>query len=429
MAQLAFTPLIEPAANVTPSPPAAPFDPNMAYLLGQCCNVTYSQFDADEIDVSSFTGLTYAGDVVTATSVTGFSVSEADEPGPTTGDVGDYDLVTAGFGVALTLPPSGGSRSIVVIALRGSRTWDEWLGDNPDAFPIPFPDNQGTIDGLGSVHSGFYALYTLGTDGTKAPSGQPLSPTPGDRAAGSIAYQVAEYVTGLAQRVPVYVTGHSLGGALAALCAIDVAHNFPSSFSELSVYTLASPRVAVGITDTYGIPIPGYDNANLFVSNFQRLIPNSYRIVHAADVVPILPPATLNVGPVVLTCMHVTDAYDIGGTGATAQAGLSSDAVSSVSVTNAGTGYEFPPQVVFSGGGGAGAIATATVDLFEHVESIDVQNGGSGYTKAPAVALLNTGSAVQNVVNFCAQSGDLGTNHSCTLTYVPYLQALAAGFT
>jgi len=41
-----FTPLVEPTASVTPMPPPAPFDPVIAYLMGQCCNLTYEQFDA-----------------------------------------------------------------------------------------------------------------------------------------------------------------------------------------------------------------------------------------------------------------------------------------------------------------------------------------------------------------------------------------------
>jgi hypothetical protein len=33
-----------------------------------------------------------------------------------------------------------------------------------------------------------------------------------------------------------------------------------------------------------------------------------------------------------------------------------------------------------------------------------------------------------NVINFCAQTGDIGNNHSCVITYIPYVQALAGGF-
>src|SRR6185436_8802821 len=108
------------------------------------------------------------------------------------------------------------------MATRGTRTWSEWF-DDADAIPVPFAGALPLNAGLGSVHGGFYGLYTIGTDGTPAASGQELSPTVSQRAAGSIAAQVGEYVSGLTQQLPVYVTGHSLGGALATLCALDVA--------------------------------------------------------------------------------------------------------------------------------------------------------------------------------------------------------------
>lgn len=60
--------------------------------------------------------------------------------------------------------------------------------------------------------------------------------------------------------------------------------------------------------------------------------------------------------------------------------------------------------------------------------SMDVTNDGSGYTSAPSVQIINSGSLTQNVLRFCAQTGDIGCNHSCTNTYVPYLAQLAAGF-
>jgi hypothetical protein len=57
-----------------------------------------------------------------------------------------------------------------------------------------------------------------------------------------------------------------------------------------------------------------------------------------------------------------------------------------------------------------------------------VTNGGSGYTSAPSVEIISTGGLPQNVINFCAQTGDIGCNHGCVNTYVPYLAALAANF-
>lgn len=69
----------------------------------------------------------------------------------------------------------------------------------------------------------------------------------------------------------VITTGHSLGGALAALCAVDVQFNF--SGLEIEVYTYGAPRV-------------GNDG---FVESFNRRVPDSFRFVYGMDIVPALP--------------------------------------------------------------------------------------------------------------------------------------------
>lgn len=433
---ITFTQLVEPTASVTQNPPPAPFDAQMAYLLGQCCSLTYTQFDAGLDWTPDFSGLTLpAYSAISASNAKTFSVYEANEPGPTTGDAGDYDQVAAGFGVQLQLTPGGGgaARDIIVIALRGSRTFDEWM-NNADAFPTSFAYDPGNFSSLGSVHAGFYGLYTIGTNGQALnqqgqPVGNLLDPQVSNRAVGSIAAQVGAYVSSLSGNLPVYVTGHSLGGALATLCALDVAYNFAGHFSELYMYSLASPRVAVSLTDSFGYAIPYLGDGELFVAYYQTYVPNSYRIVHASDIVPLLPPLSLTLGPITLACAHVTDQYQITDTGAAATADIQNGAVSSIDVTNEGSGYmignRFP--VSLSAGGGTGAIAQAYVDLFDYLK-VTVIYGGVNYTSAPAVSFPSTGSLAQNVVNFCAQTGDIGGNHSCTNTYVPYLAQLAAGF-
>ncbi|MCU1263837.1 MAG: hypothetical protein JWM21_155 [Acidobacteria bacterium] len=430
-----FTLLVEATNNVTQSPPPAPFDAGMAYLLGQCCSLTYSQFDQDSISTTDFSVFSLLGSLqgytISASNLQPFTASEANEPGPTTGDVGDYYQVMAGFAVRLTLtPPNNGSpQDIIVFALRGTRTWDEWL-DDADGFPVPFAGITGLADGLGSVHAGFYSFYTIGTDGHVAASGEELSRNISQRAPGSIAAQVAEYVTSFPSKLPTYVTGHSLGGAVATLCALDLAYNFGQSYSELYMYSLASPRVAVGISDSFGIPLPTLGNQQGFISNYQIYVPNNYQIVHAADIVPILGPLVTNVGPLILSCAQITDPYQVAGSGATATATIANGAVTGITTNNDKyTGYlsAFPPRVGLSGGGGVGATAKASVDLLGYL-SFAITNPGSGYTSAPNVEILTSGSFSQNVVNFCAQTGDIGGNHACVNTYVPYLLALANDF-
>jgi hypothetical protein len=67
-------------------------------------------------------------------------------------------------------------------------------------------------------------------------------------------------------------------------------------------------------------------------------------------------------------------------TGAILQANLTAGAVSSVIITAPGSGYTSAPTVAFSGGGGAGASATAVIG--SGVSSVTVTASGSGYTYA-----------------------------------------------
>ncbi|UIE36564.1 lipase family protein [Leptodesmis sichuanensis] len=70
----------------------------------------------------------------------------------------------------------------------------------------------------------------------------------------------------------VVATGHSLGGALATLCAVDIQYNF-------------SDKVTIEAF-TYGAPKVGNDG---FRDSYNQRVPNSYRVVHGMDIVPELP--------------------------------------------------------------------------------------------------------------------------------------------
>ena len=54
-------------------------------------------------------------------------------------------------------------------------------------------------------------------------------------------------------------------------------------------------------------------------------------------------------------------------------------------ITEAGVGYTSAPSVSFTGGGGTGAAATATISGGA-VTAVTITNAGSGYTSAPTVA-------------------------------------------
>jgi hypothetical protein len=84
-----------------------------------------------------------------------------------------------------------------------------------------------------------------------------------------------------------------------------------------------------------------------------------------------------------------------GGTGATATATIAGGVVTGVNITNIGSGYTSAPTVAFSGGGGTGAAATATVPSGPAgtVSTIAVTNGGAGYTNPPNVSVSGGGGS------------------------------------
>ncbi|MDI3313696.1 MAG: lipase family protein [Mycobacterium sp.] len=142
----------------------------------------------------------------------------------------------------------------VVIAIRGTEGIWEWIHDFEfQQVPCPF------LAGAGRTEDGFTAMYESLKTGT-APNSPP----------------VVSALTTLSFPRPVSsvtICGHSLGGALATLLALDVAAN--TGFSEPTVYSYGSPRV--------GDP--------RFASTFDKLVKNSYRIANRLDIIPALPPA------------------------------------------------------------------------------------------------------------------------------------------
>lgn len=123
-----------------------------------------------------------------------------------------------------------------IVSFRGTESMDEWLEDF-EALPVP------NAFGGGLAHKGFQDVYAKIRNsviaGLKTVSG------------------------------PLWITGHSLGAALAVLCAGDLAR---SGWRPL-VYTFAGPRV-------------GFPN---FSDWYDRFVPDCYRIVNVRDLVPHLP--------------------------------------------------------------------------------------------------------------------------------------------
>ncbi|WP_028550087.1 lipase family protein [Paenibacillus sp. UNC451MF] len=137
------------------------------------------------------------------------------------------------------------SKTTIVIVFRGTETVAELLSDT-DTVQVSFPyASEG-----GRVHRGFARMY-----------------------ARSIRAQVMNMLRKQSPGKEVWITGHSLGGAVATLCAMDVAMNSP--FSNPLLVTFGSPKVG---------------NAK-FRTAFSGKIRRSVRVVNASDLVPVLPPS------------------------------------------------------------------------------------------------------------------------------------------
>lgn len=94
----------------------------------------------------------------------------------------------------------------------------------------------------------------------------------------SVVEQVQSEILSLAEQFPdysIFVTGHSLGGALAVFGALDVKRYLPNV--PVSITTFGKPRV--------GNPA--------FANFFSNLIVESTRMVNKEDIVPHLPPLSV----------------------------------------------------------------------------------------------------------------------------------------
>jgi len=139
----------------------------------------------------------------------------------------------------------------VIIAIRGTVGYMEWIHDAQFLLvPCPF------MPSAGNTEDGFTEMYSsmrIGMDATSSTVAKAMTPATFKRPVTSVT-----------------ICGHSLGGALATLLALDVAVNspfFPSAF------TYASPRT--------GDP--------QFVRTYNHLVPNTVRIANRLDAVPNLP--------------------------------------------------------------------------------------------------------------------------------------------
>ncbi|GAA0139597.1 hydrolase [Lithospermum erythrorhizon] len=138
-----------------------------------------------------------------------------------------------------------------VIAFRGTQesSLQNWVSDLYwKQLDLKYP---GMDDAM--VHQGFYTAYHNTT----------LRPA---------ILSAIQRVKELYGDIQVMVTGHSMGGAMAAFCGLDLTVNL--GIPNIQVTTLGQPRIG---------------NA-AFASCYSRLVPNTIRVTNNHDIVPHLPP-------------------------------------------------------------------------------------------------------------------------------------------
>jgi hypothetical protein len=142
-----------------------------------------------------------------------------------------------------------------LVAVRGTMDPLEWAND----AIAEFPDYQSGV--AGAVGTGFWNVYATMTFGDLANTNPKLN----------TAAQIAAIVK--AAPAPVFVTGHSLGAALATYLTRDLLVQLTETKIPVTPYFFASPKV--GTQD--------------YVDNYQQAVGNYTLVNFAADLVPMLP--------------------------------------------------------------------------------------------------------------------------------------------
>jgi hypothetical protein len=152
-----------------------------------------------------------------------------------------------------------------VVAIRGTEGIKEWVQD------AQFLDEAFTfVAGGGRSEDGFTDMYrSMSVE-------EGLGALSVVKSLGTVAWK--RDVSSLT------ICGHSLGGSIATLVALDVATNAPAPFNNPTVYTYASPRTG------------NHD----FAVKYHQTVTTTYRFVDTVDLVPKLPG--------IFPYRHVTDA-------------------------------------------------------------------------------------------------------------------------
>lgn len=138
------------------------------------------------------------------------------------------------------------NEKVIVIAFRGTEPkLKDWLTDL-NGFHVVYPYNNVKSDI--QVHKGFITAYK------------------------SVREKIHNYINKISGISKIIVCGHSLGGALATLCAVDLQYNFNYN---IECYPSGNPSVG----------------NKAFVKSYNKRVPNTLRTYLRTDIVPFLPPS------------------------------------------------------------------------------------------------------------------------------------------
>eukprot|EP01083_Nonionella_stella_P008910 25803_1 len=143
----------------------------------------------------------------------------------------------------------------IVITFRGTHNYEDWVKDL-EYKQIPYPNVEN-----GYVHEGFYNAYS-------------------EIQSAGLILSLQSLLSNHSNTNNILITGHSMGGALAELCALDLIHNKAiSSDISIDLYTFGCPRWA--------------NKALAHYFNHLDNIETNWRIVNANDPVAIVPGQSL----------------------------------------------------------------------------------------------------------------------------------------
>ncbi|CAD5223963.1 unnamed protein product [Bursaphelenchus okinawaensis] len=137
----------------------------------------------------------------------------------------------------------------MMISFRGSTTTEQVIREIVDAVLVP---NVKVFDDASVGYYFYHAFYIMWKSGMQK-----------DFAKYRKTYDNYE----------IWISGHSLGAAMATICAVQISRIYPTLAPNISLYTFGEPRVGDRSFATY----------------IENTIPNVYRVIHDKDIVTNIP--------------------------------------------------------------------------------------------------------------------------------------------